>query len=316
MSPFGSIAAGTLISRSQALLQLSEREVDVRLGRRWQVVLPGVYSTSLAPLTDHDLGVAALLHAGSEAVLTDVAALRLYRVPFLPDDPTIHVLVPNRVQRASRQFVTIVRTTRQPPVVMLDGLPVAPLARALCDFARRQPDERASIAVVAAAVQLDKVLVARLFEEARMGSARGRPRLLRVLAPIAAGIRSAPEHDFRELVRSSHVLPEPLWNPTLLLPDGSQLSPDALFEDAALIHEVNGRRYHAPDEAGEDRFEHMQLRHDLLATSGFTVLHNWPKRLRTEARTVMAQVEECYLRLRGCGLPAGVVMLRRGPTSS
>ena len=101
--------------------------------------------------------------------------------------------------------------------------------------------------------------------------------------------------------------------PEIELPDGTVFSPDALFEDAALIHEVNGRQFHAADEAGEDVFEAMQRRHDLLVAAGVRALHNSPRRLRRDADSVLREVEEVYLRRAGRGMPPGVKILRTAP---
>jgi hypothetical protein len=125
---------------------------------------------------------------------------------------------------------------------------------------------------------------------------------------LGAGVRSAPEDDFRRLVLSSRVLPEPKWNCLLRLPDGRKVSPDALFIGSAVVHETNGRKFHS----GFDDFDDMQERSDALVTSGLTVLHNSPRRIREDGQTVLAQVEQCHLRNDGRGLPEGVVLLRSG----
>jgi hypothetical protein len=298
-----------LLPRRHAINELSERVVEAKLGRQWQVVLPGVYATDLRPLGDLERCRAALLYAGSAAVLTDAWALRLHGLQFVPEDSFIRVLVPNSVQRSSRQFVVVRRAVHMPEPLVIGDLRVAPVARALCDLALRNPDERGSLAAVAAAVQRGRVTVDALTQEAARAAARGRPRLRRVLEAVGSGIRSAPEDDFRQIVRSSRILPEPLWNPLLRLPDGRECSPDALFEDAGLVHETNGREFHA----GADTFEDMQRRNDWLVAAGLTVLHNAPRRLRAEQTVVRSETERCYVRLRGSGLPPGVVILRRGP---
>ena len=126
-------------------------------------------------------------------------------------------------------------------------------------------------------------------------------------------MRSAPEADVRRLILSSRILPEPLWNPLIQLPDGRKISPDALFVDAAMVHEVNGRDAHAEAEAGEDAFEDMHVRADAMVTGGLTVLGNTPRRISTYGPDVLQQLETCYLRERGKGLPPGVIILRAGP---
>lgn len=295
-----------LITRKQALLALTPDALHHRLGRQWQVLLPGIYLMSRTATTPRQRLRAALLYAGTSAVLSDTSALDALGLPFIPDDGRVRVLVPGEVQRLSREFVVVRRTARMPDAARARDLPIAPVARALCELGLRNPDERGSIAVFAAAVQRRVVTVGELFAEAEAGPARGRPRLLRVIGPVAAGVRSAPESDFRLIVSRSRILPEPLWNPLVELADGRRFSPDALFVDAGLIHETNGREFHA---AG-DQFEDMQRRNDALVAAGFAVLHNAPKRLIAEADAVLGEVERSYRLHAGRGLPHGVQLVR------
>lgn len=290
-----------VVTRRQATAAIGEDRVDRLLGRRWQVVLPGIYSPDLGALHERQRLRAALLYAGDQALLSDAAALRLHGVPFVPEDGRVRVLVPDGIQRLSRDFVVIRRTTRLPNAERRDGLAVVPVVRAVCEFGLRHGDPREVLAVVAAAVQQGNASVPELLREANEGPARGRPALLRAIGPVAEGVRSAPEADFKQLTARSKILPTALWNCVLELGDGQRLSPDALYEDAALIHETNGREFHA---AG-DLFEDMQRRHDRLVAAGFTVLHNTPRRLREEGASVLAEVEACYRRLAGRGMPPG-----------
>jgi hypothetical protein len=181
------------------------------------------------------------------------------------------------------------------------------MSRALADFALRYDDERTVQAVLAAAVQRRQVRLDALVAELEHASARGRPRFARVLSDLGAGVRSAPEGDVRRLVLSSQILPQPLYNCLLKLPGGRLVSPDLLLEDAAVIHETNGRRPHAD----EDPFDSMQERHDTLTVVGFTVLHNSPRLITSDGPRVLRDIEQCYLRDAGKGLPPGVEILRR-----
>jgi hypothetical protein len=297
-----------LLTRRQALQQLNEGELARKLGREWRVVLPGVYLTlpGDAP-TLRQRRRAAVLSAGPSALLSDLDALDLYGLDGLPPDQFVRVVVPNDVQKASRDFLVIRRTKRYPPSRAARGLPVVPPDRALAEFILRHSDERASLAVASAALQRRLVDLDALAFEAAEGPSRGRPRLLRVLEKVGSGIRSVPESDLRDLVMRSRVLPEPLWNSLLRLPDGRVVSPDALFEDAGVVHETNGRRYHA----AEDLFEDMQRRHDAMVAAGLVVLHNSPRRIAEEGRAVLAEIEACYLRHKGRGLPPGTELMRR-----
>jgi len=225
------------------------------------------------------------------------------------------VLVSDTVQRLSRDFVVIRRSTRLPAPVMIAGLPVVPMDRAVCQFVARYADERASFAVAAAAVQANKVKIAQLVAETERGPARGRPRLVRTIGSLNRGVRSLPERDFMGLADRSRILPPLLYNCLIQLPDGQCMSPDALAADAALIHETNSREFHAPEDQGgsDDLFELTQWRATVLTSVGFTVLGNAPRRIREHGAEVIARFEECYQRDRGRGLPDGVTIVRNGP---
>jgi hypothetical protein len=300
-----------LVTRRQALAHMTQAEISARLGRHWQVILPGVYAAFTGDLTKHHTWRAALLHGGPNSQLNDLSALYAHRLSDLPPDVFTRVLVADHVQMSSRDFVVVRRTTRLPRPVTIDGFPVAPVGRALCEFAARHPDERDAFAVVAAAIQNRRVKVDTLIDEIERGPARGRPKLTRMIERLGAGVRSVAEDDFRRLVIGSQVLPEPKWNCLLQLPNGRKVSPDALFVDSGVVHETNGRKFHR----GFDDFESMQERNDALVAADLVVLHNPPRRIREEGALVISQVEQCHLRRAGRGLPEGVVILRDGPPS-
>lgn len=298
-----------VVSRRQALEHLSESALLERLGRHWQVLLPGIYVAHTGPVTDLQRLWVALLYGGEDAMLDDVTALREYGVNYLPDDSQIRLLVPDTVQRTSRDFVALRRTVYLPrPVFGRGNVRLAPTARALTDFALRFDDERTVRAVLASAIQRRQVSLDLLDRELKIAPARGKRRLVRVLEELHAGVRSAPEGDVRSLIATSTVLPTPLYNCLLGLPDGRKISPDLLLEEAALVHETNGRKPHYDE---EDAFDSMQERHDAMTVAGLTVLHNSPRLVRTQGLRVLADIETCYLRDRGKGLPPGVVILRR-----
>jgi hypothetical protein len=297
-----------LVTRRQALKWLRESEMTSRLGRRWQVVLPGLYAAQTGPLTERQRRRAAVLFAGTTAMLDDTTALAEYRVRYLPQDPLIRVLVDADVQRSSRDFVAIRRTIYLPrPVQSSERLPMAPTARALTDFALRHDRERDVRAVLASAVQRRQVSIGELLAELDIAPARGRRRLIRVLEELGDGVRSAPEGDIRRIVATSEILPKPLYNCLLQLPSGRKVSPDLLIEEAGLVHETNGREPHAE----EDDFDSMQERHDAMTAAGLTVLHNSPRLIANDRKRVLLELEQCYSRDAGKGMPPGVVILRR-----
>src|SRR4051812_37900462 len=269
-----------VLTRRQALTYLSETALDFRLGRHWQVVLPGVYAAQTGRIDGRQRLQAALLFAGDGARLDDTTALAECQMTYLPEDPLVRVLVPADNQRHAKDFVAIRRTVHLPPALRTkDGLALVPASRALTNFALRHPDERAVRAVLAAAVQRRRVTLEQLHREYEICSSRGKRRLARVLEELGAGVRSAPEGDVRALVLTSKVLPTPLYNCLLELPDGRRISPDLLIKEAALVHETNGRKPHYED---EDDFDSMQSRHDAMTVAGLTVLHNSPRLIARE----------------------------------
>src|SRR5262245_13898717 len=103
-----------LVTRKQALHYLTQDEIASRLGHTWRIVLPGIYASSVGPISARQRLRAALLHAGPTAMLNDTSALAAYRLPYLPVDKHVRVLVADNVQRTSRDFVVVRRTTRLP----------------------------------------------------------------------------------------------------------------------------------------------------------------------------------------------------------
>lgn len=297
-----------LITRRQALEFLSENALRHRLGRYWRIVLPGVYLASTGELSERQRARAALLYGGSNAQLCDRTALAAYGVQYLPPDDTVYILLSASDMRSSRDGVRVRRTHRPSPPRVIDDLRYSPPERALAEFAARVGNDRTACAVLADSVQRRHTTAERLVEELAHVTGRGAGTARRVGLWIAAGARSAPEVEFLEVCRRSRVLPAPLLNPLLELPSGRRVSPDALFEDARLVHETNGRGPHAAD----DRFDDMQARHDAMTAAGLTVLHSSPRQLRTDSRRVLADVEECYRRARGMGMPADIRIVRRG----
>jgi hypothetical protein len=295
-----------LVTRFQALTELTVGELRARLSRSWAIILPGVYATFRSSLTHRQRCRAALLYAGDDAQLADVTAAARYGVRYLPPTQDVHVLIPAQQHRLSRGFVVVRRTHWFPEPRELDGLRYCPPARALVEAAARIGHQATAHAFLADAVTRRVVNPADLTEAVERITGRGAGVARRAVLEISSGARSAPEVDFLKLCRTSTIVPPPLVNPLLELPDGRLISPDALFPGTPLVHEVNGRAFHAD----EDQFESMQERHDVMTAVGLTALHNSPRRIRRDSGLVLSEVERCYVRLEGQGLPPGVRIVR------
>lgn len=272
----------------------------------WQELVTGVYLCHPGEPSRRQLLIGALLFAGDDAAIDDVDACRFYGVKAItPVGEIVHVVVPRSSPVRSRGFVVVRRTSALIRMTRTDRLRYVDPADAVIAAARRRSVERVVVALLSDAVQRGVTTYEDLVRAHVQGSPRGANFTDVALDHLRAGIRSAPEADFKLLAEASLILPPLLYNRRVRLPGGQVLRPDALTPDAPLVHETNGRQSHARD----DLFEHMQLRHELLTAAGFTVLHTPPRRIWSSGREVIGNVERCYLRLAGQGLPPGVELL-------
>ena len=139
------------------------------IGRRWQLVLPGVVAVFTGRLAAEQRLTAASLYAGRDALLTGPVGARLHGVttPWVSTYPLLTFLVPEHKTNRSSGFVTI-RRTQRPDLrpVTLRGIPVASAARCIADAARicrRDEDARAlTISALQARVTSEERLYAEL----------------------------------------------------------------------------------------------------------------------------------------------------------
>jgi hypothetical protein len=300
---------GGIITRRDALGHLSAEQLRHRLGRSWQIVLPGVYAAFTGALTDRQRLQAGLMFAGPTALLSDLSMLGRCNLRCVPATDQVFVLIDQAQGSRGRDWLRIRRTHRLPKPVFFGSLPCVPAERAWVELVLRGVSNDVATAVLCESVQRRVIRLGALREELRHLPLMGGNRVRLAAAPVLDGARSAPESDYAALSRSSKILPRPLLNCLLQLPSGLLISPDALYNEAGLVHETNGRSVHA----GEDSFESMQSRHDAMTAAGLTVLHNSPRRLRVAGATVIREVEQCFLRDQGRGLPPGVIIRREGP---
>jgi hypothetical protein len=300
-----------LVTRAQALeagLTVNAVRYRRRQGGPWRACLPGVYLTVTGTPTRVQRETAAVLYAGSGAVITGAAALRYHRLLATEAEPeVVDVLVPVTVQRQSLSYVRLHRTARMPARVC--GPPqrsYALPARAAADAALWLSDVREARAMIAGLIQDRACTVAELTQEWQGGPIRGSALLHTVLSEAGEGTRSAPEGELRELIQRAR-LPLPMFNPRLYLPNGTYLArPDAWWSEAGVAIEVDSRRWHfRPDD-----WEHTMDRHAALGEHGIVTLHFTPHKLRSDPASVMARMANAYQagltrpRLRITALPA------------
>ena len=298
-----------VLAREQALAHgLTRHAIGHRLATgRWQVLLPSVYLCQPGEPSRRQMMIGALLFAGPESAIDGVDACRFHGVRAAAvDERLVHVVTPWGSAARSRGYVRVRRTCRPIDMVHSERLRYLEPAAAAIAACRDTRNERMALALLAETVQRRLVTPQRLLAAHAVGPPRGARSTGAALEHVAAGVQSVGEKDARVLLEASAILPAPIYNCLLRLPGGRLISPDALIVDAGLVHETNGRVAHAR----EDLFEDMQERHDVMTAAGLTVLHNSPRRLWRQGPNVLDEVERCYLRLAGRGLPPGVEIVR------
>ncbi|HET9138020.1 hypothetical protein [Actinophytocola sp.] len=150
----------------------------------WRRLLPGVVLMGTGPPNPRQRLRAAVAYAGPGAVLSGAEALRCHGIE-VPAGGDLLILLPARRRTASRDYLTVERTTRPPEPVWCDALPLAPVARAAVDAARRERDRGRLHALLSAPLRAGVCTVAELHAELAAGSRWGSAAPRAVLAELA-----------------------------------------------------------------------------------------------------------------------------------
>jgi hypothetical protein len=288
----------SVITRAQALeCGMTRRVVEYRIrsGGPWSALLPGVYLTHTGRPDDAAREMAALLYAGSQSVLTGVAALRRHGLsvskpggPGRSQADVVDVLVPLASRRVDVASVRLHRTSRLPRGFCVAGEARFALPpRAVADAVRLMTELNEVRALVAEAVQRRRCSIQHLAEELAAGPVNGSALLRQALAEVADGVRSAIEADLRDLIRWAR-LPTPLYNPRLLV-DGEFLAmPDCWWPESGVAGEADSRAWHfSPND-----WEHTLARHARMSAHGIIVLHLTSHRIRLKRREVAEEIRQ------------------------
>ncbi|NDL59081.1 endonuclease domain-containing protein [Phytoactinopolyspora mesophila] len=203
--------------------------------------------------------------------------------------PTTH---PGRLPMAPTARIaidTLTRTDQLPTDWRPDCAQPGGCPRCWRGESHRTSAVRNARALMCEVVQRGHADVAELRREVETGPRRGSALPRRVLAEIAAGCRSAPECELRDLMRTSSVLPEARFNQPL--PGARGIFPDACLPEARLVLEVDSTSFHGFGDAPA-RTEQRRAR---LAALGWRVLPISPARLRQDPRGVLREIEFAYL---------------------
>lgn len=275
----------------EAGLRRSTIAYRCRVGGPWQRLLPAVVLLHSGPPTREDRCRAALLYGGTDAVLTGLDALELHGMRRMPKPSgPVHLLIPADRRRGGAGRVLAARTERLPTPAP-GAWPLAPVARAALDFARRSHDRDQVRATLAEVVQRGRCSPAQLVAELATGCGRGSALPRAVLVEISDGVRSTAEARAREIVRRSGLC-APLWNARLCDQGGRFIaSPDAWFDDVGLAWEIDSYEFHL---SPEDYARTVERRSAMMA-EGVVVLHTLPSKITQREPEVLDELRRTHV---------------------
>ena len=233
---------------------------------RWVVVLGSVYAEATARLSEASLAWAASLGTGTESIVSHSTAARLWGFA-VPADPEVHVIVPRdaRVRipglRAHRIGITDAEVARVVGVVCSSRLPTT------IDCLLWLPEESGR-ALMTDGLRQRLLTVEEVRRElARTGQRHGLARAWSVLGDVRDAPYSEAEVRVHRVLREAGIHG---WRANVGVHDAEGLIGvvDLLFDEAALVIEIDGRAYHSDDVA----FQRDRRRQNRLVRAGYTVL--------------------------------------------
>jgi hypothetical protein len=273
-------------------LGVPERTVYRRCqeGGPWTLLLPGVVLLGTGEPTLHQKRIAALLHAGPHAVLTGLDAARLQGLHRGGQPAKQHLLIPIQQKIQSVGFVLVERTKNVPPARERDGLPVAPIARAVLDHVRRLKDLEEIAAILTEPVQRRMVLRETLLAELDAGTRRGTAAPRRVLRAIADGVESPKEFAFYEFWTSFPDLPPVRCNVPVYGLDGRLVGiADFLVDEYGFVWECDSVQEHF---ATPDQVQATAERARRFREVGLYLVSTRPEQRRDDPRGVETDIRQ------------------------
>ncbi|WP_326811704.1 hypothetical protein OIE62_15160 [Streptomyces scopuliridis] len=250
-------------------------------------------------------------------MITGLAALALYgfaSAPPLLSLDHVDVLVPRTRRLRSTGYARLIRAHSLPRPERIDGMPVAPVGRALADAVAESSDADAVVTLLTEAVRAGHCEPALVVRELSQSGLLARQHVVDAVDSLLAEGRTLAEGRLYELVRV-YGLQEPLWNVDLRLPGGPRLGGvDAYWPDQAVAVELDTR---APRPGGRDaertddedeQWSAAVRKREHLERLGITVVHLTPRKLR-EALDQQATVVRTALMAANDRDPAAQVVI-------
>ena len=228
---------------------------------RWRRLFPGTYATFTGAVSRDALQWAAVLYAGSDAVLSHETAAVLWNIG---DESTrasrrtgaepVHVSVP-RGRNIRRQPGLIIHQSKyieyaRHPVLLP---PRTRVEETVVDLTQTARSVESAVGWMSMACERRLTTASRILEAlGRRTRLRWRQEIFHALGGVARGCHSPLEWRFWEKVERSHGLPRG-ERQVCSRPDGNTRYEDVTYAEYGLVVELDGRVGHGEETRGNDR---------------------------------------------------------------
>lgn len=236
---------------------------SVLRGRRFQRVAHGVLIEASAPVDLATRARAAILTHPAGARISHATAAHLLGIP-VPDDPQVHVTVPDRSKRRNRSGVSAHVGPASKHIVVA-GVPVSSGDVLFVELAHTLSQVDAVVAGDAM-IRMDHLVLSGLLDRLQVHPGHGRVRARSAARLLRAGVESAMESRVRLLLVLAG-FPEPLINHELRHCDG-HYRPDLCWPERRLIIEYDGQ-HHRND---LDQWDRDIIRREWFQSQGWQVV--------------------------------------------
>lgn len=225
------------------------------LAGRWKAVAPRVYATFTGPLPRESRIAAALLYAGTMAVLSHRTAAEFWGMR-QPSTGPVHVTVPYNCSAISQRPLVVVHRSRAFWHIAVDGRPpLTDRPDTVIDLAAAEPTPREAQRTITEMVTGRRVAAAQLRERLHERPPRRyKQAILEALKRLDTGVHSMLEELYAVDVEAAHGLPEARRQEPVRV-DGKTLFEDAVYDHVGipLTVRLDGRTHLEPDVAHRDR---------------------------------------------------------------
>ncbi|MEC3975950.1 hypothetical protein [Amycolatopsis sp. H20-H5] len=230
------------------------------------------------------------MHTDMFGIVTGLEAARRYGLTVEPPDTLVHMLVPDSHKFSSAKFTVVERTKYFPEPNVVDGVPLAPPARAVLDGVRRIREYVPVSALLLEALESGLCSPNELSAELEAGSQRGTALPRAVLRQLSEDIRSVPELEAISMWKRAG-LPKPLHNAKIFTAQHQFIAmPDYWCDEVALAWEIDSWSFHEK----RRHYAKTLARNSRYAGQGISVVQTLPSRLRREPNAVIAELRAAY----------------------